>query len=66
MILVNDRDKVDHKPGMTVADVLAALGYDYALIVVTVNGVFVPTDDYATAPVPDGADLKAIHIAHGG
>lgn len=66
MILVNGRDKVAWKPGMTVADALAAQNWDYALIVVTVNGTFVPSDDYATFPVPDGADLKAIHIAHGG
>lgn len=66
MILVNNRDKLEYKEGITVKDILATLGWDYALIMVTVNGTHVPKEEYATTTVPDGADVKAIHIAHGG
>ncbi len=66
MILVNNRDKVEWKDGMTVQDVLDAMGYSYVLITVTVNGEIVARDDFSRYPVPDNADLKAIHIMHGG
>ena len=66
MIIVNDRDPVQWHPGMTVRDVLKAMGYSYVLIVVTVNGDYVKAEDYDSFPVPDGADVKILHIAHGG
>ena len=66
MILVNQFKKVAWRDGITVADVLGELGWDYALITTTVNGVFVPTEDYNNFQVPDEADMRAIHIAHGG
>ena len=66
MILVNQRDRVAWRPGMTVRDVMTAMAWDYVLIVVTVNGVHVEQDDYDSFPVPDDADVRIIHIAHGG
>lgn len=66
MILVNNREKIEYRDGITVQDILSAMGWDYALIMVKVNGVFVPKEDYSSTAVPDEADVKAIHIAHGG
>ena len=66
MVIVNNRDKLDWRPGMTVQDVLKAMNYDYALIVVSVNGVTVDKEAFATHPVPDSADVQVIHLAHGG
>jgi len=66
MVVVNGREQVPWSDGLTVARVLSALGWDYALIAVTVNGDRVPPDRFASFPVPDGADVRAIHIAHGG
>ncbi len=66
MVVVNDRDHVQWHEGMTVADVLAAMGYSYVLITVSVNGVHVPREEYETHEVPDEADFKAFHLAHGG
>lgn len=66
MILVNNRDKVEWREGMTVQDVLDAMGYDYALITVTIEGTFVPEDDYGTQTVPDGSKVGLFHLAHGG
>jgi sulfur carrier protein len=66
MIIVNNRDKLDWIPGMTVQDVLTQMGYTYVLITVTINGTFVPTEEYDSYPVPDEADVRAIHIMHGG
>ena len=66
MILVNNRDKVDWKEGMTAQDVMDAMGYDFVLITIHVNDQYVPEDEYDTYPVPDDANVAIIHIHHGG
>jgi thiamine biosynthesis protein ThiS len=66
MIMVNNRDEVAWREGMTVQDVLDAMGFDYALITVTVNGDLVPEHDYETWKVDDGSRVGVFHLAHGG
>ncbi len=66
MILVNDRDEVSFRDNMTVQDVLDKMGYDWALLTVTVNDDYVPREEYTAYTVPDGADFKAMHLFHGG
>lgn len=66
MVTVNHRDRVEWKPGMTVQQLLDALGYDYVLITVTVNEEVVSREEYATHPVPDEAKVTVFHLAHGG
>lgn len=65
MIVVNG-NRVEWHEGMTVRDALDAMGYDFPLITVTVDGVFVSDDDYDTYQLPDNTEVKAIHIHHGG
>ena len=66
MILVNNRDKVDWREGMTVQDVLDEMGFDYALITVTVDGTLVREEDYSTHAVSDDSKVGVFHLAHGG
>ncbi|MBN1884753.1 MAG: sulfur carrier protein ThiS [Candidatus Krumholzibacteriota bacterium] len=66
MIVVNDRDRVPWREGMTVQDLLDAMGYDYVLITVTVDGRLVPDHDYASRRLEDGAKVGVFHLAHGG
>jgi len=66
MIVVNNRDRVDWQPGMTVQGLLDKLGYSYVLITVTVNGELVGQEDYASHQVPDLAEVTVFHLAHGG
>jgi len=66
MIRVNDRDRLEWHDGMTVQDLLDAMGYDYALLSVTVNGDFVPKEDYGDREIPDEAEVNVFHLAHGG
>ena len=66
MIKVNNRDLLPWLEGMTVQDVLESMGYSYVLITVTINGELVSAEDYGSRTVPDGADVQAIHIMHGG
>ena len=65
MITVNDTS-VEWRSGMTVTLALEAMGYDFPLISVFVNEQFVPEIDHDVFEIPDGADVKAIHIHHGG
>ncbi len=66
MITVNGRDRIDWTPGMTVQDVLDAMGWDFPLIVATVNDERVKPDTFDRHEVPDEADVRLIHIMHGG
>lgn len=65
MIRVNE-DPLEWQPGMTVADILRARNFRFPLLIVTVDGTFVPKAEYATAPVPDGAEVKVVHLISGG
>jgi sulfur carrier protein len=66
MITVNGRDRIDWRPGMTIKDVLRAMGWDFPLIVATINGERLDPDTFDEHEVPDEADVRLIHIAHGG
>ncbi|MCK5072600.1 MAG: sulfur carrier protein ThiS [Bacteriovoracaceae bacterium] len=66
MIIVNNRDKLEWKNGMTVRDVLSAMGHVYPLITVTVNEELVEEEDYDTRKVPDNSSISVFHLAHGG
>jgi thiamine biosynthesis protein ThiS len=66
MIQVNNRHEIPWQEGMTVSDVLEAMDYTYHEIVVKVNGELVRKPSYGTYEVPNGADVKAIHLIAGG
>lgn len=51
---------------MTVAELLEEMNYTYHEIIVRVDGELVPKEGYDTTTVPDGADVKAIHLIAGG
>jgi len=65
MITVNGT-RLEWHEGMTISEVLARMDYTaLSLITVFVDGRHVPDTDY-DVPVPDGSEVKAIHIHHGG
>jgi sulfur carrier protein len=66
MIRVNRQYDVEWRPGMTVQDLLDELKFTFRMIAVKVNGHVVLRADYATTPVPDGAQVEAIHLVSGG
>ena len=65
MILVN-HEEMDWEQGMTVQDVLDRRRYTFPMIVVKVNEEVVRKEDFASYQVPDGADVKVIHLISGG
>lgn len=66
MILVNNRDKIDWREGMTVQDVLGVMEYTFTHMTVTVNGELIPEEEYDTCKVTDNAEVTVFHLAHGG
>jgi thiamine biosynthesis protein ThiS len=66
MIRVNDQYDVEHRPGMTVQDVLDTLKFSFRMIVVKIDGQVVLRKDFVTTEVPDGAQMQAIHLISGG
>jgi thiamine biosynthesis protein ThiS len=65
-IRVNNQYEIEWRAGMTVQDVLDALKFSFRMIVVKINGQVVLRPDFASTPVPDEAQLEAIHLVSGG
>lgn len=65
MIQVNE-EPMGWQDGLTVRGVLAARNYKFPMVIVTVDGEFVPRERYDTHTVPDGAEVKVIHLVSGG
>lgn len=65
MIRVNGTH-VEWREGMTVTDALRAMGYDYSMISVFVDGRHVPDDLHDEFVLRDDAEVQALHLHHGG
>ena len=66
MIRVNQRTDVEWEEGMTVSDVLERLNFTFPHIIVKVNDELVRREAYDTRVIPDGADVRVIHLIAGG
>ncbi len=66
MLLINKRDKIKWFQGITINDVFSVMGYNYPLITVFINDIFLSEDDYSTFEIPDEANVIIFHLAHGG
>ncbi|MFP4396111.1 MAG: sulfur carrier protein ThiS [Anaerolineales bacterium] len=66
MITINQRERIEWTPGMTVRDVLERMNYTYPEVVIRVNGEVVMDAAYDSYHVPDEADVRIIHLMAGG
>ena len=66
MIRVNDRDEIEWQKGMTVAQLLQVCRFTSPKIAVFVEGELVRREDYARYPIPDGAEIRVLHLIGGG
>jgi sulfur carrier protein len=64
-IVVNG-NKLDWQEGMTIDQVLKKKNYTFKMLIVKINGQLVKKTEYATTIVPQGADVKVIHLISGG
>lgn len=65
MILVNG-DPLEWKDGMTVRDVLTAKRFTFPMLVITVDDAIIDRKSYDTTVIPDGANVKVVHLMSGG
>ena len=65
MITAKGRELSWHE-GMTVKDVLEALGYAFPLVMVRVNGEVVKKSRWTEFTVPDGASIDVQPVVAGG
>ncbi|MBI5498635.1 MAG: sulfur carrier protein ThiS [Deltaproteobacteria bacterium] len=54
------------RAGLTVADVLRERQFVFPLLVVSIDGVHVPRDAFATTAVPERAVVLVLHLMSGG
>ncbi len=66
MIRVNDRDEIEWEEGLTVSALLARFRYTFPHIIVKIDGQLVRREEYPTRAIPDGADVRVIHLIAGG
>ena len=66
MIRVNNRSDMEWEEGLTVSELLERLRYSFPHIIVKVNGEVVPPEEFPTRAIPDGADVRVIHLIAGG
>jgi sulfur carrier protein ThiS len=51
---------------MTIQDVLNDCGYTFRMIAVWIDGTPYRREHFATAVVPDGSEVQALHMISGG
>jgi sulfur carrier protein len=66
IVRVNNRDEIEWEPGLTVTELLRRFRYTFPAIVVTINGEVIPEEEFAARQIPDGADVRVIHLIAGG
>lgn len=65
MIRVNG-DPVAWHEGMSVADLLEQMKFKFPMLIVTLGEEHIPKAAYAETPVPDGTEVKVMHLLSGG
>ena len=65
MITVNRRE-MEYEKEVSVEGLLKLCNYTYPLIVVRINGISVPQEEFATTIVHNGDTVEAIHLVAGG
>ncbi|MCX7855485.1 MAG: sulfur carrier protein ThiS [Anaerolineae bacterium] len=66
LVRINNRDEIEWEPGLTVTELLRRFRYTFPAIVVTINGEVIPEEEFSTRLIPDGADVRVIHLIAGG
>ena len=66
MIRVNNRDEIAWDDGLTVSTLLERFRYTFPHVIVKIDGKVIAPVEYQTCAIPDGADVRVIHLIAGG
>lgn len=59
-------DPLAWQDGMTVRDVLTLKRFTFPMLVITVNDSVIERRNYDTTVIPEGANVKVVHLMSGG
>lgn len=65
-IMLNNREEQFDAETLTVAQIMEIKSFTFRMLVVRLNDTLLKKEDYSTASVKDGDDLKIIHLVSGG
>lgn len=65
MIKLNNRD-YEWEEGLTVRRLLQKETFTYPRLIVKINNVLVPEEEFESTVIRDGDDVKVIHLLAGG
>jgi len=65
-IILNNRTEEFEGQKLTISAIMELKSFKFKMLVVRLNDQLVKKEDYDTAVVKDGDDLKIIHIVSGG
>ncbi|MDF2520260.1 MAG: thiamine biosynthesis protein ThiS [Clostridia bacterium] len=65
MIKLNNRD-YEWEEGLTVRRLLQKETFTYPRLIVKINNVLVPDEEFESTVIRDGDDVKVIHLLAGG
>jgi thiamine biosynthesis protein ThiS len=65
-IITVNNNELEWQEELTITDILQKMNYTFKMLVVKVNGELVKKQDYDKFIVPEGADVKIIHLISGG
>jgi thiamine biosynthesis protein ThiS len=65
MITVNG-ETTEHTPDMTVKLLLQRKNFIFPLLIVKIDGIYVPREAYHNTTIPDRAVVDVIHLISGG
>lgn len=65
-IILNNREEVFEKTGITVQELLRLKNFTFKLLVIKVNDVFVPRENYSDYLINSGDNVSVLHLVSGG
>jgi sulfur carrier protein len=65
MIKLNNRD-FEWEEGLTVQGLLDKKSYTYPKLIIKINNLLIPSEEYSSTLIRDGDDVKVIHLLAGG
>ena len=65
-ILLNNRPEAFDAQALTIAEIMQYKSFNFKLLVVKLNGVFIDKHHYTSTMVREGDNLMIIHLVSGG
>ena len=65
-IILNHTEEIIKQDAISITDLLAYKNFTFKMLVVKINGNFIPKDQYQRTLVGDGDDVVILHLMSGG